>query len=74
MDDYLAHGTQAALDVVSEITRSDTVDILAVCLGGALATMNAAHLAASGTHAIGTLTLINTLLDYSEPGHGLFRR
>ena len=26
------------------------------------------NLAASGTHAIGTLTLINTLLDYSEPG------
>jgi polyhydroxyalkanoate synthase subunit PhaC len=68
MDDYLVHGTQAALDVVSEITRSDTVDILAVCLGGALATMNAAHLAASDTHAVGTLTLINTLLDYSEPG------
>jgi polyhydroxyalkanoate synthase subunit PhaC len=68
MDDYLVRGTQAALDVITEITRSDTVDILAVCLGGALATMNAAHLAASGTHAIGTLTLINTLLDYTEPG------
>jgi polyhydroxyalkanoate synthase len=68
MDDYLVHGTQAALDVVTEITRSDTVDVLAVCLGGALATMNAAHLAASGEHAIGTLTLINTLLDYTEPG------
>jgi poly[(R)-3-hydroxyalkanoate] polymerase subunit PhaC len=68
MDDYLVHGTQAALDVVAEITRSDTVDVLAVCLGGALATMNAAHLAASGKHTIGTLTLINTLLDYAEPG------
>ena len=68
MDDYLVHGTQAALDVVTEITGSDTVDILAVCLGGALATMNAAHLAASGNHTIGTLTLINTLLDYEEPG------
>jgi len=68
MDDYLVHGTQAALDVVTEITRSDTVDVLAVCLGGALAAMNAAHLAASGNHRIGTLTLINTLLDYAEPG------
>jgi polyhydroxyalkanoate synthase subunit PhaC len=68
MDDYLVHGTQAALDVVAEITRSDTVDVLAVCLGGTLATMNAAHLAASGKQAIGTLTLINTLLDYTEPG------
>jgi polyhydroxyalkanoate synthase len=73
MDDYLVHGTQAALDVVTEITRSDTVDVLAVCLGGALATMNAAHLAAGGESAIGTLTLINTLLDYAEPGQlGVF--
>ena len=68
MDDYLVHGTQAALDVVAEITRSDTVDVLAVCLGGTLATMNAAHLAARSEHAIGSLTLINTLLDYTEPG------
>jgi polyhydroxyalkanoate synthase len=68
MDDYLMRGTQAALDVITEITGSDTVDIIAVCLGGALATMNAAHLAASGEHRIGTLTLINTLLDYAEPG------
>jgi polyhydroxyalkanoate synthase subunit PhaC len=68
MDDYLVHGTQAALDVVTEITRSSTVDVLAVCLGGTLATMNAVHLAARGAHAIGTLTLINTLLDYTEPG------
>ena len=73
MDDYLVHGTQAALDVVTEITRSDRVDIVAVCLGGALATMNAAHLAAGGESAIGTLTLINTLLDYAEPGQlGVF--
>jgi polyhydroxyalkanoate synthase len=68
MDDYLVHGTQAALDVVTEITGSGTVDVLAVCLGGTLAAMNAAHLAARGEHAIGTLTLINTLLDYTEPG------
>jgi len=68
MDDYLVRGTQAALDVVTEITRSDTVDVLAVCLGGALAAMNAAHLVAGGEQAIGTLTLINTLLDYTEPG------
>ncbi len=73
MDDYLVRGTQAALDVVGEITRSDTVDVLAVCLGGALAAMNAAHLAAGGEKAIGTLTLINTLLDYTEPGQlGVF--
>ena len=68
MDDYATDGMLAALDAVSEITGSETVDILAVCLGGALATMMAAQFAASGKDRIGTLTLINTLLDYTEPG------
>jgi polyhydroxyalkanoate synthase subunit PhaC len=68
MDDYSSDGMRAALDAVSEITGSETVDVLAVCLGGALAAMTAAQLAASGEDRIGTLTLINTLLDYSEPG------
>src|SRR5450755_2554594 len=68
MDDYSTNGMRAAIDAVSEITGSETVDIIAVCLGGALATMVAAQLAASGERRIGTLTLINTLLDYTEPG------
>ena len=68
MDDYSTHGTRAALDAVSEITGSDTVDVLGVCLGGTLAAMTAAQVAASGKDRIGTLTLINTLLDYTEPG------
>jgi len=68
MDDYATDGMRAALDAVSEITGSETVDILGVCLGGALAAMTAAQLAASGEDRIGTLTLINTLLDYTEPG------
>jgi polyhydroxyalkanoate synthase subunit PhaC len=68
MDDYSTHGMRAALDAVSEITGSETVDVLAVCLGGTLAAMTAAQLSASGEDRIGTLTLINTLLDYREPG------
>jgi polyhydroxyalkanoate synthase len=68
MDDYSTNGMRAAIDAVSEITGSETVDILAVCLGGALAVMTAAQLAANGEDRIGTLTLINTLLDYTEPG------
>src|SRR5471032_895950 len=39
MDDYATDGMRAALDAVSEITGSETVDILGVCLGGALAAM-----------------------------------
>ena len=68
MEGYATHGMHAALDAVTEITGSETVDVLCVCLGGALAVMVAAQLAATGEDRIGTLTLINTLLDYSEPG------
>jgi polyhydroxyalkanoate synthase subunit PhaC len=68
LDDYLLHGPIAALDVITDITGSETVDIAALCLGGALAAMLAAYLAAGGDSRIGSITLLNTLLDYSEPG------
>jgi polyhydroxyalkanoate synthase len=68
LDDYLIHGPRTALDVISEITGSDTVDIVGLCLGGALTAMLAAYLAGTGDSRIGSITLLNTLLDYSEPG------
>jgi polyhydroxyalkanoate synthase subunit PhaC len=68
MDDYLTEGVLAALDVVTAITKADRVDVVSVCLGGAMATMAAAYLKAGGDDRIGALTLINTMLDYSEPG------
>jgi len=68
LDDYLIGGPQAALDVIGDITGSDTADIAGLCLGGALTGMLAAWMAASGDGRLGTLTLLNTLLDYSEPG------
>jgi polyhydroxyalkanoate synthase len=68
MDDYLIKGPSQALDVIEEITGSPTVDIVGLCLGGALTAMAAAYLTASGDTRIGSLTLLNTLLDYSEPG------
>ena len=68
LDDYLIHGPREALDVVGEITGSPKIDIVGLCLGGALTAMLAAYLAEKGDDRIGTITLLNTLLDYSEPG------
>ncbi len=68
MDDYLLHGPSKALDVVCDITGAESVDIVGVCLGGALTAITAAWLQQAGDTRVGTLTLINTLLDYSEPG------
>ena len=68
MDDYLVEGPRTALDVIEDITGSRTVDIVGLCLGGALTAVTAAYLAEVGDDRIGTLTLLNTMLDYSEPG------
>jgi polyhydroxyalkanoate synthase subunit PhaC len=68
LDDYLVQGPRTALDVIADITGSATTDIAGLCLGGALTAMLTAYLAKTGDDRIGSLTLLNTLLDYSEPG------
>src|SRR5215475_774664 len=66
--DYLVEGPLEALRVVKEITGAPKVDVAALCVGGTLATMLAAYLEASGDRSLNSLTLMNTLVDFSEPG------
>jgi poly[(R)-3-hydroxyalkanoate] polymerase subunit PhaC len=68
MDDYLIHGPRAALDVISEITGQEKVDIVGLCLGGALTMMTACYLDELGDDRINTITLLNTMVDFAEPG------
>ena len=68
MDDYLVHGPHQAFDVIGDITGSESIDIAGLCLGGALTAIAAAHLAQTGDTRVGNVTLLNTLLDYSDPG------
>jgi polyhydroxyalkanoate synthase subunit PhaC len=68
LDDYLVHGPRTALDVITDITGAPKIDIVGLCLGGALTAMLAAYLNATGDTRVGSLTLLNTLLDYSDPG------
>jgi polyhydroxyalkanoate synthase len=68
MDDYLTLGPKTALDVISDITGADAIDIAGLCLGGALTAITAAYLTQTGDQRVGNLTLLNTMLDYSEPG------
>ncbi len=68
MDDYLVSGPKAALDVIQDITGSETIDIVGLCLGGALTAITAAYLTQVGDGRVGALTLLNTMLDYAEPG------
>ncbi len=68
LDDYLIHGPRQALDVIGDITGAAKVDIVGLCLGGALTGMLAAYLAGNGDDRLGSVTLLNTMLDYTEPG------
>lgn len=68
MDDYLVSGPHTALDVACDITGAETVDIVGLCLGGALTAISAAYLTQVGDGRVGALTLLNTMLDYSNPG------
>jgi polyhydroxyalkanoate synthase len=68
LDDYLIEGPRTALDVITDITGADKINITGLCLGGALTAMLASYLAKTGDDRIGSITLLNTLLDYSEPG------
>ncbi|MGQ0624382.1 MAG: PHA/PHB synthase family protein [Sporichthyaceae bacterium] len=68
LDDYLLSGPLAALEVIENITGSPKVNIAALCLGGSLTAMLLAHLAATGSERVNSVTLLNTLLDFSEPG------
>lgn len=69
MDDYLRLGILTALDRIQEITGAPRVNIAALCLGGTLAVLALAYLAAKGqSNRVGWTTLTNSLIDFSAPG------
>jgi polyhydroxyalkanoate synthase subunit PhaC len=73
LDDYLIEGPQVALDVIEDITGSPEANLLGLCLGGTLTMATLAYLNATGDRRVRTATLLNTLVDFSEPGQlGVF--
>ena len=68
MDDYLVKGPRAAMDVISEITAANKIDFVGLCLGGALTMMTATYLDEVGDDRVNTITLLNTMIDYTDPG------
>jgi polyhydroxyalkanoate synthase len=68
LEDYMLLGLRAALDAVREITGAPKVNVAGLCVGGTLAVMLAAFLAELGEDRINSLTLLNTLVDFSRPG------
>ncbi|MCB1886866.1 MAG: class I poly(R)-hydroxyalkanoic acid synthase [Rhodocyclaceae bacterium] len=67
-DDYLEKGPIAALDVVRSVTRVKKPNVLGFCVGGTILTSALAVLRGRGEDPVGSLTLMTTLLDFSDAG------
>jgi polyhydroxyalkanoate synthase subunit PhaC len=67
-DDYLEQGVMQAFEVALAISRADRVNALGFCVGGTLLTSALAVMAARGEDSVASLTLLTTLLDFSETG------
>jgi polyhydroxyalkanoate synthase subunit PhaC len=67
-DDYLEAGVLAAIEQVRDITASKTVNVLGFCVGGTLLACALAVLAARHASPVASVTLLTTMLDFSDPG------
>ena len=71
-DDYIEDGVIRAIDVVRKISAQKTINILGFCVGGTMLTTALAVLAArekgADAQPAASLTLLTTLLDFSDTG------
>ena len=67
-DDYIANGPIRAVEVVREICGAETINTLGFCVGGTILATALAVLAARGEHPAHSVTLLTTLLDFSDTG------
>ncbi len=67
-DDLIQKGVVDAVDAVCKITETNSINVAGYCVGGTLLTMAQAYMLAIGDKRINSLSLLTTLLDFSEPG------
>jgi len=67
-DDYLEMGPLKAIEVVLDITGAERTNALGFCIGGTILSCAAAVLAARRQDRLATVTLLTTMLDFSDTG------
>jgi polyhydroxyalkanoate synthase len=67
-DDYIENATIRAIGLVREITGSEQINTLGFCIGGTILACALAVLAARGEQPAASMTLLTTLLDFTETG------
>jgi polyhydroxyalkanoate synthase len=67
-DDYIEDAAIRAIEEVQAISGQDTIDTLGFCVGGTILATALAVLAARGEQPAASVTLLTTLLDFSNTG------
>ena len=67
-DDYIEHAAIQAIAVTQEITGAKDINALGFCVGGTILSTALAVLAARGEKPVASLTLLTSLLDFSDTG------
>ena len=67
-DDYILNGAVKAIEVVQEISGQDQINALGFCVGGTIISSALALLYGRGENPVSSLTLLTTLLDFSDTG------
>jgi polyhydroxyalkanoate synthase len=67
-DDYLEQGVLTALRLAGKISGSRKINALGFCVGGTLLACALGVAAARGDRSVASLTLLTTMLDYTDPG------
>ena len=67
-DDYVGDGVIKAIEVVRDIGATDQINVLGFCVGGTLTSTALAVLAARKKDYVASLTLLTTLLDFTDTG------
>ena len=67
-DDYIGDAAIKAIDVVQDITGAKQINALGFCVGGTILTTALAVLAARGEKPLASVTLLTTLIDFSDTG------
>jgi polyhydroxyalkanoate synthase len=67
-DDYLNLGALKAIDVVRDIAGVERIHSLGFCVGGTIMSCAAGVLAARGEDKLATLTLLTTMIDFTDTG------
>lgn len=67
-NDYIEEGAIQAIHTVQQISKQDKINAFGFCVGGTIISTALAALADRGEHPVSSLTLLTTLLDFSDTG------